>query len=260
VSASDHGDVLLVERRDDVLLLTLNRPARRNALDRALTDALSAALDLLDDDPSLHVGVLAATGPVFCAGTDLNEPASPATERGGEYGLIRRRRTTPLIAAVEGPALGGGFEVLLACDLVVASTDATLGLPEVARGLVATCGGLFRSADRLPPAIAAQLMLTGLPITADRAHQVGLVNVLTAPGEALPAALTLAAQVTANSPDAVSASLRALHDSRGAAEASGWAATDLAIARIDASPDKAEGIAAFFDKRPPRWTAPHLGG
>ncbi|WP_137293941.1 enoyl-CoA hydratase-related protein [Nocardioides dongxiaopingii] len=246
--------VLEVERDGAVLVLTMNRPRQRNALDRELTDALSAALDLLDDDPSLHVGILAGRGPAFCAGTDLHEPSSPATDRGGEYGLVRRRRGTPLVAAVEGPALGGGFELVLACDLVVAGRDARFGLPEVARGLVATCAGLFRSADRLPPAIAAEMLLTGDPVGAERAHQVGLVNVLAEPGQALERARELAARITRNSPDAVSASLRALHDSRGPAEAAGWTATDLAIARIAQSPDPAEGIGAFFDKRPPRWS------
>lgn len=245
--------VLEVVREGAVLVLTLDRPDQRNALDRALTDALSAALDLLDDDPSLHVGILAGNGPAFCAGTDLHEEKSPATDRGGEYGVVRRRRGTPLIAAVEGPALGGGMEVVLSCDLVVAGADARFGLPEVARGLVATCGGLFRAADRIPPAIAAELLLTGDPIGAERAHQVGLVNVLVEPGRALDAARALAGRITRNSPDAVAASLRALHDSRGPAESVGWTATDKAIATIATSPDPAEGIEAFFDKRMPRW-------
>jgi enoyl-CoA hydratase/carnithine racemase len=245
--------VLRVAREDDVLVLTMDRPAQRNALDRELADALSAAFDELDDDPSLHVGILAANGPVFCAGTDLHEPVSPATERGGEYGLVRRRRTTPVVAAVEGAALGGGFELVLACDLVVAGRDARFGLPEVARGLVAACGGLFRAADRMPPAIAAELLLTGDPIGAARAHQVGLVNVLAEAGAALGEARALAARVARNSPDAVSASLRALHDARAPAEAVGWAATDQAIAEAGRSPDKAEGISAFFERRAPRW-------
>lgn len=245
--------VLEVSRLDNLLLLTLNRPAQRNALDRALTDALSAALDELDDDPSLHVGILAANGPAFCAGTDLHEDRSPATDRGGEYGVVRRRRTTPLIAAVEGAALGGGLEVVLSCDLVAAGAGARFGLPEVARGLVATCGGLFRAADRIPPAVAAELVLTGDPIDAARAHQVGLVNVLTDEGGALDAAHDLARRIVRNSPDAVAASLRALHDARGPQEAVGWTATDKAIATIASSPDPAEGVAAFFDKRAPRW-------
>ncbi|MEQ6900018.1 enoyl-CoA hydratase-related protein [Nocardioides sp. YIM 152588] len=244
---------LRVARDGGVLVLTLNRPRKRNALDRSLTDALSAALDELDDDPSLHVGIIAAEGPVFSAGTDLTESASPATDRGGEYGLVRRRRTTPLIAAVDGPALGGGFELVLACDLVVAGAGARFGLPEVARGLVPTCAGLFRTPDRLPPTIAAELVLTGDPIDADRAHRVGLVNVLTEEGGALAGARRLAERIGANSPDAVSAALRALHDARGPAEAAGWTATDLAIERMLRSPDVAEGVTAFFERRPPRW-------
>lgn len=246
--------VLSVERDGAVLLLTMTRPAQRNALDRALADALSAACDELDDDPSLHVGILAGDGPVFCAGTDLHEPVSPATDRGGEYGLVRRRRTTPLIAAVEGAALGGGFEVVLSCDLVVAGPGARFGLPEVARGLVATCGGLFRAADRVPPNVAAELVLTGDPICAQRAYEVGIVNVLTAEGGAVDGARELAARITKNSPDAVSASLRALHASRGPAEAIGWTATDHAIATIKSSPDPVEGVTAFFEKRAPRWS------
>ncbi|WP_340540761.1 enoyl-CoA hydratase-related protein [Nocardioides sp. GXZ039] len=246
--------VLDVVRDGVVLTLTMNRPAQRNALDRELTDALSAAFDLLDDDPGLHVGILAGAGPAFSAGTDLHEPASPATDRGGEYGLIRRRRRTPLIAAVDGAALGGGFELVLACDLVVAGREARFGLPEVARGLVPTCAALFRAPDRLPPNLAAELMLTGDPIGAERAYQAGLVNVLTESGGALAGARELAGRITRNSPDAVAASLRAIHESRGPAEAVGWTATDHAIARVTLSPDREEGIAAFFDKRPPRWS------
>ena len=246
--------LLRLERADGVLLIEMNRPDRRNALDRALADELSAAFDELDDDPSLRVGILAGAGPVFSAGTDLHEPASPATDRGGEYGLVRRRRSTPVIAAVEGPALGGGFELVLACDLVVAGADASFGLPEVARGLVAACGGLFRTPDRLPPVVAAELLLTGDPIGAARAASYGLVNVVCEPGRAVAEARLLAARIARNSPAAVTASLRALHDAREPAETLGWTLTDDAIATSSRSPDKAEGIAAFFEKRPPHWT------
>ncbi|WP_196781030.1 enoyl-CoA hydratase-related protein [Nocardioides sambongensis] len=230
---------LEVHREGPVLVMTLNRPAKRNALNQELSDALSAALDRLDDDPSLHVGVIAGNGPVFCAGTDLTSMSGPRTDRGGEYGLIRRTRATPLIAAVDGPALGGGFELVLACDLVVASEAARFGLPEVARGLVPTCAGLFRAPDRLPANLATELALTGDPIGAARAHQVGLVNVLTEPGAAREGALALAARIDRNSPDTVSASLRAVHDARGPAEAVGWTATELAIGRMQASRTRA---------------------
>ncbi|MBM7516440.1 enoyl-CoA hydratase-related protein [Nocardioides nitrophenolicus] len=246
--------VLDVERDGAVLLLTLNRPAQRNAFDRALADALSAALDELDDDPSLHVGILAANGPAFSAGTDLHEPASPATSRGGEYGVVRRRRATPLIAAVEGPAYGGGFEVVLACDLVVAGRDARFGLPEVARGLAAVCGALFRAPDRLPPAVATELLLTGDPIDATRAYEVGLVNRLVDAGGAAAAARELAERILRNSPDAVATTLRAVQEARGPAESVGWTATDAAAARVAGSPDRVEGVTAFFEKRAPRWS------
>ncbi|MFT4287938.1 enoyl-CoA hydratase-related protein [Nocardioides sp.] len=245
----------LIERHaaDGVLTLVLNRPGRRNAFDRALTDALSDALDELDDDPQHRVGVLAANGPVFSAGTDLHEPASPATPRGGEYGVIRRSRRKPLIAAVEGPALGGGFEIVLACDLVVADTRVGFGLPEVARGVVASCGGLFRTPDRLAPNLAAELVLTGDAISAERAAAVGLVNLLCEPGGARAAAYALAARIIKNSPNAVTASLRALAEARWPAEGAGWPATRAAVAAIEHHPERAEGIAAFFERRPPSW-------
>lgn len=252
---SEAGEPLVrTTREGGVLGIEMNRVRQRNAVDRALADGLSAAFDELDDDPSLRVGILAGNGPVFCAGTDLREGHSPATERGGEYGLVRRKRLKPVIAAVEGPALGGGFELVLSCDLVVAGREASFGLPEVKRGLVAACGGLFRTPHALPPVLAAELLLTGEPISAERALAGGLVNLVCEPGEAVARAGELAARITQNSPDAVSASLRALHDSRAAAEATGWTATDLAIARITLSPDRVEGVAAFLEKRAPSWT------
>ncbi|WP_211221020.1 enoyl-CoA hydratase-related protein [Nocardioides insulae] len=248
-----HSDVVHTECVDGILLIEMRRERQRNAVDRSLADALSEAFDRVDDDPSVRVGILSGAGPVFSAGTDLKEGRSPATDRGGEYGLVRRRRTKPVIAALEGPALGGGFELVLSCDLVVASTTASFGLPEVKRGLVAACGGLFRTPHALPATLAAELLLTGESISAERAAAHGLVNRVTEPGQAVAEARRLAALITQNAPDAVSASLRALHDARATTEATGWPATDLAIARIAASPDRAEGVAAFLEKRPPRW-------
>jgi len=247
-------ELVHIEREGGVMLIEMRRERQRNAVDRALADALSAAFDELDDDSSLRVGILAGAGPVFSAGTDLREGRSPATDRGGEYGLVRRARRTPVVAAVEGPALGGGFELVLSCDLVVAGRGASFGLPEVKRGLVAACGGLFRAPHALPPTLAAEMVLTGEPVTAERAYAAGLVNVLAEPGEAVARARELAARIVQNSPDAVSASLRALHDAQAAYTATGWTATDLAIGRIALSPDRAEGVAAFLEKRPPSWT------
>src|ERR1700679_2627629 len=160
------------------------REAKRNAVNRQLADELDAAFNLLEDDDGLWAGVLTGTGSVFCAGSDLTAGGDYVTERGGEYGLIRRRRDKPLIAAVEGPALGGGLELVLACDLVVAATTATFGLPEVRRGVVPTSAGLFRAPSTLPLNLASELILIGDSIDAERAHGAGLVNRLVEPGEA----------------------------------------------------------------------------
>ena len=247
------GEHVALHRADGILTIVLQRTHRRNAIDRRTAFALSDAFDELEDDQGLRVGILAAAGPVFSAGTDLHEPVSPATERGGEYGLVRRRRTKPLIAAVDGPALGGGFELVLACDLVVASTEASLSLPEVKRGVVPTCGGLFRTAGRLPSRIAAEMVLTGDPLDAGRAAELGLVNVLCPPGRAREEATALAGRITCNSPAAVTAALAALRESEDRAEGPGWSATEVAVAAMAQHPERAEGIAAFFEKRPPWW-------
>jgi len=246
--------LVVTERHDDVLVVSMRRERKRNAVDRALADALSEALDQLDDDPDVRVGVLTGTTTVFSAGSDLNALGDYATERGGEYGIIRRRRSTPLIAAVEGPALGGGLEIALACDLVVAAADATFGLPEVCRGLVPTSAGLFRTLQALPRNLAKELVLTGRPVDASWLARGGLLNEVVEPGEALPAAIALATTIAANGPVAVQASLAAMEELIRALDEQGWAATDAARRRIEASDDAGEGIAAFFERRPPRWT------
>jgi enoyl-CoA hydratase len=242
-----------VERHDRVLVITLRREAKRNAIDRATADQLDRALSLLDDDADLWVGVLAASGPVFSAGSDLTAGGDYYTERGGEYGIIRRVRAKPLIAAVEGPAFGGGLEIVLACDLVVASTAARFGLPEVKRGLIPTCAGLFRGPRALPANVARQLVLTGEPIDASRAYDVGLVNVLTEVGHARSAALQLADQICQSAPLSVQACLAALNSLEADSDARGWEATDTAKGVIAGSADSREGIAAFLEKRPPVW-------
>lgn len=244
---------VVTERRGHVLLIGMRRPDKRNAVDPEMTAGLDAALNELDDDPALWCGVLAGDARAFCAGTDLASGAGTPTERGGNYGVVRRDRRTPLIAAVEGVAYGGGFEIVLACDMVVAGRDARFALPEVARGLVANCGALFRTPRPLPLNVAKQMLLTGAPLDASRAHELGLVNELTPPGGALDAALALAEAVCANSPVAVSASLHALEQVVGEPDERGWAATDGASAAIADSADRAEGVAAFLEKRPPRW-------
>ena len=152
------------------------RQEKRNAVDRDLALALDAALNALEDDPALRAGVLTGTATVFSAGTDMYDPRDKSTPRGGEYGVIRRERSKPLIAAVEGPAVGGGFEIVLSCDLVVAAEDATFGLPETLRGLVATSGALFRAPRALPRHVAVELLLTGATLDRRARYDLGLVN------------------------------------------------------------------------------------
>jgi enoyl-CoA hydratase len=244
-----------VERRGRVLVISMRRERKRNAIDRAMADAIDGALNLLEDDDDLWAGVLTGTPTVFSAGSDLTAGGDYDTERGGEYGIIRRRRRTPLIAAVEGPALGGGLEIALACDLVVATTNARFGLPEVGIGLVPTCGGLFRGPRSLPVNLARQLVLTGEPIGAQRAYDAGFVNVLAEPGQAVAAAVTLAERICQNSPSAVRACLNAITEVLSPdGDRAGWLATDTARDTILASEDSAEGVRAFLEKRPPAWT------
>jgi enoyl-CoA hydratase/carnithine racemase len=245
-----------VDRHDRVLVVRIEREEKRNAVDQTIADGIGAALNQLDDDPELWVGIITGTATVFSAGTDLAaaRDGSPRTDRGGEYGVIRRERTKPLIAAVEGPALGGGFEIVLACDLVVASRTASFGLPEVRRGLVPTCGGLFRTPRALPLNVAKEMLLTGERLSPERAYSLGLVNVLVDDGEAVDAALALAARICTVGPVGARASLRALERTVAERDELGWAATTDATSAITGSNDIREGLAAFFEKREPRWT------
>lgn len=243
------------ERDGPVLTITLARPEKRNAIHPAMVPELEESFAQLDDEPGVRVGVLAADGPVFSAGSDLHvtHAAPLRSARGGEYALVRRARTRPLIAAVDGPALGGGFELALACDLVVASTAASFGLPEVQRGVIASCGGLFRGPRALPRNLAAELLLTGVPLDARRAYELGFVNRLVAPGEARAAAVELATLIAAAAPQAVRASLAVLREMEADGDATGWRATDAAVDRVTATDDAAEGRQAFFERREPAW-------
>ena len=246
----------LVERRRDgrVLVISMRRAEKRNAVDRALADALDAALNELDDDDQLWAGVLTGTPEVFSAGSDLTAGGDYVTARGGEYGIIRRNRRKPLVAAVEGPALGGGLEIVLACDLVVAATSARFGLPEVRIGVVPTCAGLFRAPRALPLNVARQLVLTGRPIDAARAYEVGFVNVLTDPGRALEEAVGLAQEICANAPVAVQSCLAAVNAVTATDDDLGWRHTQRALRSASSSADAREGVRAFLEKRPPVWT------
>jgi enoyl-CoA hydratase len=241
-------------RHDHVLVIEMTRHAKRNAIDSEMTAALDAALNLLEDDPDLRCGILTGGDTVFCAGTDLVAGAGPPTQRGGNYGVVARTRSTPVIAAVERAALGGGLEIALACDLVIAGRSAQFGLPEVTHGVVANCGALFRAPRALPVHIAKQLLLTGRPISADRAHALGLVNDVVDDRYAARAALALAATIAANAPVAVRATLDAVNATTRDADAVGWAITADADARVHASLDLTEGITAFTERRAARWT------
>jgi enoyl-CoA hydratase len=247
-------DLVQSHREDRVLVVSMQRESKRNAVNRELADAIDEALNLLDDDPDLWVGVLTGTSTVFSAGSDLAAGGDYHTERGGEYGIVRRRRRKPLIAAVEGPALGGGLEIVLACDLVVASTSAVFGLPEVGIGVIPTCAALFRAPQAFPLNLARELILTGSPIDAARAHGAGFVNVLSSPGKAVEAALGLAVRICANAPISVQASLAAVNDMIALHEDRGWELTQRAVASLAGTSDTEEGIRAFFEKRPPVWT------
>lgn len=243
-----------VHVQDHVLIITMTRHEKRNAIDGEMTLALDAALNRLEDEADLWVGVITGGPDMFCAGTDMAATSGMPTERGGIYGVVGRTRSKPLIAAVEGVAFGGGFEVVMACDMVVAATNARFGLPEVKRGLVATSGAMFRASRVLPLNVAKQVMLSGAELSPDDSHRLGLVNELCKPGKALEGALALAAQITANAPIAVQQSLQAIDALASDDDSLGWELTAKARKINMASDDSKEGVAAFFEKRPPKWS------
>ncbi len=240
-------------------LITINRPEARNAVNADVASGIDAAIDRLEDDDSLWVGILTGVPPVFCAGADLKEInagrfAALSTPLGGFGGITRKNRTKPIVAAVDGPALAGGTEIALACDLIVASANATFGLPEVKRSLAAAAGGLFRLPRRLPFNVAMEMTLTGDPIDAARAHHFGLVNVLCEAGEALEKARELAARIEANAPVAVRASRQVVLAAMTEDEDTGWRLSAEAMTTAMGSEDSKEGLVAFIEKRPPQWT------
>ena len=242
-----------VERIGRILVVSIQREQKRNALNAEITAGVDAAMNELEDNPELWCGVLTGTATVFSAGADLGAGTGGPTPRGGEVGLVRRHRTKPLIAAVEGYAVGGGMELVLSCDLVVASTSAAFGLPEVKRGLMPDYGGTFRSVRRLPPNVARELLLTGEFLPAERAERLGFVNRLTEPGQARAAAIALAEQVCANAPRAVQSALASANEVLGEGEEGYWATSDRLHERLTETEDCSEGIAAFFERRAPIW-------
>ena len=250
-------DVLLVEDDGPVRTLTLNRPAARNAVDLALATAIEGAIDEFEARPDLRVAILAANGPTFCAGMDLKaflRGERPSTARRGFAGLVEARPDKPLIAAVEGPAVAGGFEIVLACDMLVASEGAFFALPEVQRGLVAAGGGLLRLPGRLPYPLAMEYALTGKRLSAPTAAGFGLVNRLVPAGEALKAARELAGEIAACGPLAVVATKKIMQEAPGWPDAEAFDRQRELTEPVRSSDDAAEGARAFTEKRSPIWT------
>jgi enoyl-CoA hydratase len=249
-------DEVLVERRDDVQVITINRPEARNALNRAVAERVAAAVDELDADAGLRVGVLTGAGGTFSAGMDLKaflRGETPAIEGRGLCGITQTPPRKPLIGAVEGWALAGGFELLLACDLVVAAETARFGVPEVKRSLVAAGGAALQLPRRVPYNLALEMLLTGDPLGAARAAEVGLVNRLTPEGGALEGALALAATIAANGPLALAATKAIARGSADWTAAEGWTRQAELVAPVFASEDAREGSTAFAEKRLPVW-------
>jgi enoyl-CoA hydratase/carnithine racemase len=247
---------VVVERRGQVQVIVLNRPKAKNALNRAVAEAVAAAVDELDESPDLRVGVLTGAGGTFSAGMDLNgflAGESPSIEGRGLCGITHTPPRKPLIGAVEGWALAGGFELLLACDLVVAAETARFGVPEVKRSLVAGGGAALLLPKRVPLALALELLLTGEPIDARRAADIGLVNRVVPEGGALDAAVELATLVAGNGPLAVAATKQVARATGDWTFAEGWAKQDVIVRPVFASEDAREGATAFAEKRKPEW-------
>lgn len=252
-----------LRREGHVAVITLNRPHVLNAINAAMSVAVQEAVDELEADPELRVGVLTGAGRAFSVGADLKEVAAgrrlvgPEQRERGFGGIMLRPIAKPLVAAVNGYALGGGTELMLACDLAVVSEEATLGLPEVTRGLIAAGGGLLRLPRRIPLALALEVALTGAPVPARTALEWGLVNRVAGPADVLDEALRLAAAIAANAPLAVQLSKRVVHQAYAAGsdwEPAGWAVSNAAARTVMASADAAEGTRAFVEKRAPQWS------
>jgi enoyl-CoA hydratase len=246
------------EQRRNIALLTLNRPEARNAISPEVSQAMAGLLDAIEADDELRAVVLTGSGDVFSAGADLKVVAQGrgmdiARGKGGFAGIVNRDFPKPVIAAVNGPALAGGFEIVLSCDLVVAADTARFGIPEVQRGLMAAAGGLIRLPKRVPLAIALELAMTGDPIDAPRALALGLVNRVVTGAEVLDTACAIADRIGENSPIAVRLSRRLVREAAEIPEAEGWQRTNELAVQVFASGDAVEGATAFAEKRKPVW-------
>jgi enoyl-CoA hydratase len=250
------NQAVLTEDRGRVLLITINRPDQRNAVNAAVAEGIAEALDRLDAEPELSLGVLTGAGKGFSAGMDLKAFVTgerPYAGDRGFAGITQRAADKPLIAAVEGFAVAGGLEVALSCDLIVAARGAKLGIPEVKRSLVAAGGALLRLPRVLPRTVAMELALTGEPIEAERAHELGLVSRLAEPGQALAVALELAETISANGPLALAATKRIMTEAVDWPDSEFFARQGEIVAPVMSSEDAREGATAFAEKRAPVW-------
>jgi enoyl-CoA hydratase/carnithine racemase len=253
------NEVLFEVAEPHIALVTINRPEARNAVNGAVAAGLEAAVERIEADPDIWVAILTGAGGIaFCAGADLKEVSAGrgsalATAKGGFAGFVRAARKKLWIAAVQGHALAGGLEILLACDLSVVADTATFGVPEVKRSLVAGAGGVFRLPRAVPKAIALEMIATGDPISAARAEHVGLVNQVVPVGEVVPAALALARRVTVNAPVAVGLSLGVARQAYDLTEAALWDVCGVASRAVRETEDFKEGPRAFVEKRAPKW-------
>ncbi len=247
---------VLTEVRDGILIVTLNRPEAKNAVNKALAEGVAAAMERLDGEAALRVGIITGAGGTFCSGMDLKgflRGETPHVAGRGFAGLTQAPPQKPLIAAVDGYALAGGFEVMISCDLIVANANAKFGIPEAKRGLAAAAGGLVRLPRQINPRLAMELALTGDFVSATRAYEMGLINRVV-DGPALDGALELARAITANGPLAVAASKRVITESREWSEADMWSNQAASLGNLFATNDAREGAAAFAEKRAPNWT------
>ena len=256
------SDIVTYEVRGQVAVITLNRPEARNAVSQELAEALEAAIDRLESEDGVWAGVLTANteghkSPVFCAGADLKAlnagGASLGTKRGGFAGYVYRERNKPIIAAVDGLATAGGCEIVLASDMVVATSRSSFGLAEVKRNLIAGAGGLFRLPREIGKQVAMEVILTGDPLSVERAHQLGLVNHVVEPGKALEAAIALGEKIATSAPMAVAASRRVVLASAFESDEALIKMTNAEFAPILKSEDTKEGLTAFIEKRAPQW-------
>ncbi|WP_240504334.1 crotonase/enoyl-CoA hydratase family protein [Tsuneonella mangrovi] len=246
---------VLTREEDGILIVTINRPEAKNAMNKAAAEGIAEAMDRLDADDSLRVGILTGAGGTFCSGMDLKgflRGESPSIKGRGFGGVVQAPPKKPLIAAVEGYALAGGLELMIACDLVVANAGAKFGIPEAKRGLVAAAGGVMMLPDQIPERVAMELALTGEFIDAPRAYELGLINRVV-DGAALDGAIALANTIAANGPLAVRVSKQIVKESRGWPMDERYDRQARLIAPVFVSEDAREGAAAFAEKRKPNW-------